>query len=319
MNPRNYAATLRLPKTSFPMRALDSGNDDGRRQDVETLFGATGSMREAEGLYGALRNCFRWMLGCLAHADERRTVWNGVPPLERHAAATLLRRAAKQGLHLALEDGAAMAENVLALAREDLMGFYYDVRKDALYCDPDDSSRRLASLAFTGQAFATLAEMAWPVAPNLVREASGHFRRTGETVAFPPVPPGWDDVRAVRKATLALLAGERQRNAFVSSLDLRLVLYVHDERLAASLAASEWNPAETLCVSQAEVQACEPPAGGLRTGSLGGFGVVATLAEGRRCARSLRVTADVGDDPAFPDLSARDAAAMRQRELQPTE
>jgi isoleucyl-tRNA synthetase len=41
-------------------------------------------------------------------------------------------------------------------------------------------------------------------------------------------------------------------------------------------------------------------------------GVVVTLAQGRKCARSWRITKDVGADPAYPDLSARDAAAMRE-------
>jgi isoleucyl-tRNA synthetase len=41
-------------------------------------------------------------------------------------------------------------------------------------------------------------------------------------------------------------------------------------------------------------------------------GVVPKRAEGRKCARSWRITKDVGSDPAYPDLSARDAAAMRE-------
>jgi len=36
------------------------------------------------------------------------------------------------------------------------------------------------------------------------------------------------------------------------------------------------------------------------------------LAEGQKCARSWRITTDVGSDPAFPDVSARDAAALRE-------
>jgi isoleucyl-tRNA synthetase len=36
-------------------------------------------------------------------------------------------------------------------------------------------------------------------------------------------------------------------------------------------------------------------------------------AEGRRCARSWRVLPEVGSDPDYPDLSLRDAQAMRER------
>jgi isoleucyl-tRNA synthetase len=36
------------------------------------------------------------------------------------------------------------------------------------------------------------------------------------------------------------------------------------------------------------------------------------LPKGRKCARSWRITDDVGSDPEFPDVSARDAAALHE-------
>ncbi len=46
--------------------------------------------------------------------------------------------------------------------------------------------------------------------------------------------------------------------------------------------------------------------------------VVPKRAEGKKCGRSWRITADVGSDPAYPELSARDAAAIREIEKQQT-
>ena len=43
-----------------------------------------------------------------------------------------------------------------------------------------------------------------------------------------------------------------------------------------------------------------------------GVGVVPKRAEGSKCARSWRILTDVGADPAYPDLSPRDAAAVRE-------
>jgi isoleucyl-tRNA synthetase len=45
-----------------------------------------------------------------------------------------------------------------------------------------------------------------------------------------------------------------------------------------------------------------------------GVAVVFALASGTQCARSRRFFDDVGSDPAYPDLSARDAQAMRERQ-----
>jgi isoleucyl-tRNA synthetase len=43
-----------------------------------------------------------------------------------------------------------------------------------------------------------------------------------------------------------------------------------------------------------------------------GVAVVPAMAKGTKCARSWRYTTDVGSDPEFPDVSARDAAALRE-------
>jgi len=43
-----------------------------------------------------------------------------------------------------------------------------------------------------------------------------------------------------------------------------------------------------------------------------GVAVVFKRAGGTKCARSWRYTDDVGSDPEFPDVSARDAAALRE-------
>ena len=55
-----------------------------------------------------------------------------------------------------------------------------------------------------------------------------------------------------------------------------------------------------------------PPARS-RLDDVEGVGVVFAKADGIRCARSWKFTTDVGSDPDYPDLSARDAQAMRER------
>ena len=54
------------------------------------------------------------------------------------------------------------------------------------------------------------------------------------------------------------------------------------------------------------------PAGAFTLDDVAGVAVVPKPAAGKKCARSWRITQDVGSDPAFPDLSARDAAAVRE-------
>ena len=70
--------------------------------------------------------------------------------------------------------------------------------------------------------------------------------------------------------------------------------------------------AEVAITSAITVVKGAAPAGAFTLPDVKGVAVVVHKAEGKKCARSWRITTDVGLDPAFPDLSARDAAAMRE-------
>jgi isoleucyl-tRNA synthetase len=70
--------------------------------------------------------------------------------------------------------------------------------------------------------------------------------------------------------------------------------------------------AEVCITSGIEVVAGAVPAEAVVASEAKGVGVIPKRAEGKKCARSWRITTDVGSDPAYPELSARDAAAMRE-------
>jgi isoleucyl-tRNA synthetase len=70
--------------------------------------------------------------------------------------------------------------------------------------------------------------------------------------------------------------------------------------------------AEVCNTSGIEVFAGTPPNGAFTLDDVAGVGVVPKPAEGAKCARSWRITKDVGSDPEFPELSARDAKAVRE-------
>ena len=67
-----------------------------------------------------------------------------------------------------------------------------------------------------------------------------------------------------------------------------------------------------MITSAADLMAGAAPPGAFTMPEVAGVAVVPKLAQGRKCARSWRIVADVGSDPDFPDLSARDAAAVRE-------
>jgi isoleucyl-tRNA synthetase len=70
--------------------------------------------------------------------------------------------------------------------------------------------------------------------------------------------------------------------------------------------------AEIAITSDIVVSSDAPPADAFTLDEVTGVAVVPAMAEGTKCARSWRVTRDVGSDPEFPDVSARDARALHE-------
>jgi isoleucyl-tRNA synthetase len=138
---------------------------------------------------------------------------------------------------------------------------------------------------------------------------------------FPAVPEGWRDdalatkwetVRAVRRAVTGALELERAAKRIGSSLEAAPQIYISDPAVLKALDGID--VAEICITSGATIIEGEPPAGAFTLPELPGVGVAPQRAEGKKCARSWRITADVGSDPAYPDLSARDATAVRELE-----
>ncbi|HEX2256467.1 MAG TPA: isoleucine--tRNA ligase, partial [Afifellaceae bacterium] len=105
---------------------------------------------------------------------------------------------------------------------------------------------------------------------------------------------------------------ERREKRIGSSLEAAPIVYVSDPAILAAMEGVDL--AEIAITSQARLVPGEGPAEAFRLAEVAGVAVVPEKAEGRRCARSWKVLPEVGSDPDYPDLSPRDAAAMREFE-----
>ncbi len=274
--------------------------------------------------YRKLRNTLRFMLGNLAHyTDDLRVDPPAMPELERYMLHRLaeLDRVVRDGYEA--YDFRRVFTALFNFAVNDLSAFYFDIRKDALYCDPHHSMTRHSALTLLDTLFGALT--AW-LAPMLAftMEEAWLSRFPGDDISvhlrqFPDIPAAWRndrlaakwrDIRNVRRVVTGALEVERREKRIGSSLEAAPEVYVADERLRASLEGVDL--AEIAITSGATLIAGEGPAGAFRLDDVGGVAVVPRLAQGRKCARSWKITEDVGSDPEFPDLSARDAEAVRE-------
>ena len=277
--------------------------------------------------YRKLRNTMRWMLGTLAHYDPKKTVAVKVmPELER----LMLHRLTELDVAVRKAYAEYDYKRVVALLTQfmntDLSAFYFDIRKDALYCDPISSSKRKAALETIEQIFRCTCLWLAPLMCFTAEEA-WLARYPSETASvhvetFPKLPASWRDdalaqeweqIKRVRRVVTGALEIERANKKIGSSLEAAPQVFVDDELMAA---LEDVDFAEVCITSGVEIVSGEAPDGAFKLPDVANVGVVPKRAEGTKCARSWRITKDVGSDPAFPDLSARDAAAVREFDSQ---
>jgi isoleucyl-tRNA synthetase len=274
--------------------------------------------------YRKLRNTVRWMLGNLAHFHAADAVAPAaMPQLERlmlHRLAELdgMVREAYEAF-----DYKRIFAALNAFMTVDLSAFYFDVRKDALYCDPVSSPTRKACLTVLDHLFRCT--VAW-LAPMLCFTAEEAWLARCPSAdgsvhleLFPAVPAAWRDdqlaekwrkVRLVRRVVTGALEIERAAKRIGSSLEAAPVIHVADRDLLAALSGVDM--AEVAITSAATVVEGEGPPSAFRLDEVPGVAVEPQRAEGKKCARSWKILPTVGADPDYPDVSPRDAQALRE-------
>ena len=138
---------------------------------------------------------------------------------------------------------------------------------------------------------------------------------------FPNVPASWRNdtlaekwrkVRLVRRVVTGALEIERAGKRIGSSLEADPIVHVSNPELFEALV--DIDLPEICITSAATLVNDEGPAKAFRSPDGPGVAVVVNLAEGRKCARSWKISHDVGSDPQYPNVTPRDAQALREWE-----
>ncbi|HVZ03436.1 isoleucine--tRNA ligase [Hyphomicrobium sp.] len=282
--------------------------------------------------YRKLRNTLRWMLGALAHfKPEDAVAFKDMKPfeLERlmlHRLAELDHDIRKAYEHY---DYRKIVGLLAQFMNTELSAFYFDIRKDTLYCEPPSSLKRRAALTVVDRLCDCLIRWLAPILSFTAEEAWLQYRsEESESVhllPFSKIPrewrddnlaAKWDRVKEVRSVVTGALEIARAEKKIGSSLEAAPDVYVTDADLMSGLEGIDM--AEVCITSDISISDKTVPGGAFTLPNEPGVGVVVKRAEGRKCARSWRITKDVGSDPAYPDLSARDAAAVREIDARAT-
>jgi isoleucyl-tRNA synthetase len=260
-------------------------------------------LKQQAELYRRLRNSLRWILGSLdGFTEEERLPEQEFPALEKFLLHRLWELNAKIATAVQSHDWTGVYPALHNFCATDLSAFYFDIRKDSLYCDRPDLARRRASRSFLDILFRALTAWLAPVLPFTAEEA--WCARFGDEVSvhltpFPEIPDAWRNdalaedwakIREHRAGVTGAIEVMRKDKQIGSSLQAMAILSPEAEAVLGD--RELW---AEICISSAA-------AFGAQNG--------AAIAPGQKCERCWRVLPEVGADQKHPTLCRRCAEAV---------
>ena len=227
----------------------------------------------ASDAYRKLRNTFRYLLGALdGFSDAEKVDMHHMPELELYVLHRLgmidveLRQAAED-----FEFNRYM-RLLTDFAQDDLSAFYFDIRKDSLYCDAADDPRRRACRTVMDILFHALVRYAAPVLVFTAEEVwqtrfpsedgSVHFLEWPDLPALPgddAISTNWSDVRRLREAVTEAIEPLRREKVIRSSLEAEVTvpdLPLDADMLAEVFIVAKVSKGDEIAVKRTDYHKC---------------------------------------------------------------
>jgi isoleucyl-tRNA synthetase len=271
--------------------------------------------------YRRLRNTLRYMIAALdGYSDADAVPVEEMPELERFILHRLaeLDGAVRAGYEK--YDYQGVWQQLFAFATTDLSAFWFDIRKDALYCDAADSPRRRACRTVMDAVFRRLTTWLAPILVFTTEEVwLSRFPGDESSVHlqdFPETPDWRDDalagkwaaIRRVRRVVTGALEVERREKRIGASLEAAPVVHIDDAETRALVEAAGF---EDLCITSGiTITGDAAPEGAFTLEDVSGIAVVPAKAPGAKCQRCWKVLPEVGQQ-GDPNLCARCEAVVQ--------
>ena len=274
--------------------------------------------------YRKIRNTFRFLLGNLHGFSSKEIVrYEDMPELERYILHKLkvMDEKIREGYND--YDLKAVFQTLLNFSNLDLSSFYFDIRKDSLYCDSLNSNSRKSTRTVLDILFNYLVRWFSPILCFTCEEVmQSRFPDHSESVheleflsadtewLNNELFEKWEKIRSVRRVVTGAIELERKEKRIGSSLEAFPNVYISNKEYLEIFRNIDL--AEIFITSQAKLTEGEGPENAFRLSENNIVSVLCSIAEGKKCNRSWKILPEVGSDPDYPDLSIRDADVMRE-------
>ncbi len=227
----------------------------------------------ASDSYRKLRNTFRYMLGALEGFDDsERVAVSDMPELERYVLHRL--RMIDTELRQAAEayEFNRYTRLLTDFANEDLSAFFFDIRKDSLYCDAGDDIKRRAYRTVLDVLFHALVRYAAPVLCFTAEEVwQSRFPSDDSSVHYlewPSLPSldaddvvgsKWHEIRQLRVAVTEAIEPLRREKTVRSSLEAEITvpsMLLDADALAEAFIVAKVTPGDAVTVTRTDFHKC---------------------------------------------------------------
>jgi isoleucyl-tRNA synthetase len=270
--------------------------------------------------YRRLRNTIRFMLANLSgFAETERIEHARMPELERYILAKLAEIDHVVRESYTTYDFNRVYNTVFSFCTNELSAFYFDVRKDALYCDVATSTRRRSARTVIDLAFRHVVTWLAPILCFTMEEAwtlrfpddSVHLNTFPETPAAwknPALVEKWNRIRTLRRVITGALEVARRDKVIGASLEAAPLIYLGDDEDRKILEGLDL--AEIAITSTAHVAKVAAPDDAFRLEDVPSVAVRFEHARGDKCARCWMILEEVGKNALYPDLCNRCSEAV---------
>ena len=182
----------------------------------------------------------------------------------------------------------------------ELSAFYFDIRKDILYCDDKSSVKRKACINLLGMILDMLLKWFAPILSFTTEEIFQIINRDQNSSIhlqeFPKIPEKWkneiifkkwEKFKIIRKVVNAAMEVKRSNKAIGSSLEADIVVYLNDEYLKI---VKDFNLSENFITSKAEIKEMVNDDNLFKLDEIENIKVLVKKAEGKKCPRCWKIS-----------------------------
>ena len=257
--------------------------------------------------YRRFRNTLRYLLGALDGFDAGEKLgYADMPELEKWVLHRLASIDAAIREMTETYDFHGIFSELHQFCNSDLSAFYFEIRKDTLYCDNPDATARRACRTVMDEVFNRLTAWLAPILCFTAEEAwqSRHadINQSVHLRSYDPVPADWHNdavaakwaqIRKARQVVMSALETARNDGKIGASLQATPMVYISAEMQAAFAGQ---DAASLFITSSATLSSDAAPEDAFRLDAIDDVAVVVAVADGEKCARCWKITPEVTAD-----------------------